>query len=315
MTPEYRMTNVECRITRLPLFRHSSFGHSSFIRHSVSTGAMNRPRRAFRGFTLVELLVVISIIALLLAILLPGLSKAKEAARSVQCMSGQHQSMLAIRMYSDDYGGWGVPNDGWQPFVSGGPPSAAARYWADLLMLGNYLPDVMIRTGSDTGAGGVRCVTSSQVPVRNVFSCPDLPPPSVAYNISSMTLQPGQAAGATSYGIRTSPLYSSLGEQWTTPGVGMAWFPRMATLRNDRVYMADSLNGKFVSGTSTIAMQWATLQTVFPAVDWNGVVHRRHSDQTNVAFSDGHVNSLSEQALDATVPENIHDVYSVPLNP
>jgi prepilin-type N-terminal cleavage/methylation domain-containing protein/prepilin-type processing-associated H-X9-DG protein len=56
-----------------------------------------------RGFTLIELLVVISIIALLLAILMPGLSLAKEQARSIACRSNLRQYAVGARMFSDDH--------------------------------------------------------------------------------------------------------------------------------------------------------------------------------------------------------------------
>lgn len=61
------------------------------------------PRAALRGLTLLEVLVVISIIALLLSILLPTLSRAKEEARTIYCMSNMREIGGAVCSYMPEY--------------------------------------------------------------------------------------------------------------------------------------------------------------------------------------------------------------------
>lgn len=67
---------------------------------------MRAYKNNYRAFTLVELLVVISILALLISILIPSLAKAKERARRVVCMSNIRQCTIACNLYAADFNSW-----------------------------------------------------------------------------------------------------------------------------------------------------------------------------------------------------------------
>ena len=73
------------------------------------TGRRRAPVGA--AFTLIELLVVVSIIALLIAILLPSLSKAREAARRVVCLAHLRSQAQAFLMYAEENNGFLISAD------------------------------------------------------------------------------------------------------------------------------------------------------------------------------------------------------------
>jgi prepilin-type N-terminal cleavage/methylation domain-containing protein len=131
--------------------------------------------QSIRAFTLVELLVVIGIIAILIAILLPALSKARKQAAATKCLSNLRQLMQATQMYVNDNGGF-LPYAGVRD-APGAYGSQENNYSANWL----YSPNVYNASNGYPGVASSTSFTASDVETgalwqylnhRQVYRCP-----------------------------------------------------------------------------------------------------------------------------------------------
>jgi prepilin-type N-terminal cleavage/methylation domain-containing protein len=155
-------------------------------------------RRCRAGaFTLIELLVVIAIIAILAALLLPALAKAKESGRRAADKSNQRQIGTALLIYSQDNNNK-LPDLRYPPFYAAiAPPPKAAGLWAWDLST-NFIDEVIRNGGS-----------------RNIFYCPSNP----EFN-DDATWGFG-TYGATPQQNTDNGGFRITGYVWLLPGAGM----------------------------------------------------------------------------------------------
>jgi len=259
------------------------------VRHGKSAAQPSENTMKYRGFTLVELLVVIGIIAVLISILLPALSAARAAAQSVMCQSNLRQLATTVVLYAQ-------ANDDYCPpahynYISqnlhrwhGTRPTQTSAFDFGTSPLKPYLGDGVIR----------RCPTFEPVPTNDY----------------SMAFE----ASAGGYGYNDVYFGSSMGvDDGTAVGVA-AWEARVCNMPckysrirrpAEKVLFTDAAMGQ----AGNVLVEYSF---VVPPISYYGgtgypsstpSAHFRHRGYTNVAWADSHVTS---EPMAWTTPVNIY---------
>src|SRR5690349_5322883 len=127
----------------------------------MSISHLTKSRGTAKGFTLVELLVVIGIIALLISILLPSLKKAREQSRMVACQSNLRQIAQGFILYANASKGQLPPLSEKQPPSGENPVTAGGKHWFEFLGENGHVP-----VGTEDVSSGARGY------VTGVWRCP-----------------------------------------------------------------------------------------------------------------------------------------------
>ena len=218
---------------------------------------------AKRSFTLIELLVVIAIIAILAAILLPALNKARNRGMASSCLSNQKQMMAVFQTYADgndgripDYYQYDYP---WS-YVLGG-------YVVDW----NKLPDW-----------------------RGAASCPSVPYQRLAGN------RPYRFQHATTYGMLLeasgrfmkfdtgAPIYYNNVWGWGNRDV----FYKLASSR--RPIICDTMSGEYLTTYGVISQSSSCQTNGYSGTDH---LHTRHDEKGNFGFWDGHSEAKTAEEM------------------
>ena len=265
---------------------------------------VNALRRKAGAFTLIELLVVIAIIAILAAMLLPALSKAKQKAQAVQCLSNMRQWGIALQIYAGDAGDH-IPRDGTDQSGTyacyGIPLDAPAGTPNDPYAWFNVLPpleaDKSLATYYATMSGG-RGINASTVAQQylpfpgngkgKIWMCPSIVTVTADNNLLLPLGNPGQY-GFFSYVMDLDlKLKSSINNGSSGSGNTLTYpaMPKLTSMRNtsSQVFLTEYC-------FSPSLEDWINDPSqpfgVFPAARWT-LFPKRHSNGGNLVFTDGH---------------------------
>lgn len=233
-----------------------------------------------RGFTIVELLVVISILSLLMSILIPMLARARGLAKTAVCTSNLRQLGMAFILYANDYDDYTMPTLG-----------QSRTYW-----WGQILSD-----GIDHTKGFVWPYLQSALAKNSAYECP-------SQRYGSYQLQ-GKPPGEPDHPKWITSTYGYNGYYLCPPASG--WrnikdrpWQKITTVRGPSyvITFADTLINLDLAGKSPVLKNVALLDPpyLYKTSGWEKnlcpTTCFRHKDKANVVFVDGHCEGMESQA-------------------